>query len=169
MKNVRIFAISVLALSACNQQVAAPVDSESPSPVVTTTSSSSSEVATSSSLSSTATTFSAATTSSATTSSAATTSSSPAQARVIEMTVQNFAFVPSTINVKKGEKLTIRVRGDSGIHSFGSPDLGLNVRVEEGQTVDIVIPTDTVGSFSFLCMIPCGPGHRDMVGTIIVS
>lgn len=96
-------------------------------------------------------------------------SSSQPQARVIEMTVENFAFVPSTINVKRGEHVIIRVTGVTGLHSFGAPELGLNVRVDLDQTVDIVLPTDTAGSFAFRCMIPCGTGHKNMVGTIIIS
>ncbi len=85
------------------------------------------------------------------------------------MTVENFAFVPSTINVKRGEHVIIRVTGVTGLHSFGAPELGLNVRVDLDQTVDIVLPTDTAGSFAFRCMIPCGTGHKNMVGTIIIS
>ncbi len=85
------------------------------------------------------------------------------------MTVENFAFVPSVINVRKGEKVTIRIKGVSGLHSFGVADLGLNVKVNPGETVDIDLPTDTTGTFTFRCMIPCGSGHKSMVGTITIS
>ncbi len=94
---------------------------------------------------------------------------SKTEVRIIEMTVESFAFVPSTVNIKKGESVTIRIKGVSGLHSFGVPELGINVRIEEGQTVDVTIPTDTAGSFGFRCLIPCGSGHKSMVGTIVIS
>ncbi len=100
---------------------------------------------------------------------AAMTTSSAAEARVINLAVDNFSFTPSTISVKKGEKVTLHVTGANGIHGFAAPDLGLNVRVEPGQSVDVVLDTSTAGTFSFFCNIPCGPGHKEMKGSIVIS
>jgi len=91
------------------------------------------------------------------------------EARVIDMTVTDFEFAPTTLALKKGEKVVIRLKGGQGRHSLGIPDLGINAAVDPGQTIDVEIPTDKTGTFSFRCMIPCGPGHRDMVGSIVVS
>lgn len=108
-----------------------------------------------------------------TSSSAAQTSSSDtaadADARVITMSVTDFNFAPNAITAKKGEKVVVRLTDIDGIHSFGAMDLGLNVRIGPGETKDIVIPTDKTGTFSFRCLVPCGPGHKDMVGTITIS
>ena len=92
-----------------------------------------------------------------------------ASARVIEMTVDNWAFSPAAITASMGEKVTPRVTGGEGIHSFAIPELNLNVRVEPGQTVNIELPTGTAGTFAFMCRIPCGEGHKDMKGTFTVS
>lgn len=89
--------------------------------------------------------------------------------RVISMTSTDWAFNPLTINAKKGEKIVVRLTNNQGIHSFGAMELGLNVRINPGETKDIVIPTDKAGSFEFRCMVPCGPGHKDMKGTIVIS
>jgi cytochrome c oxidase subunit 2 len=105
----------------------------------------------------------------ATVSSAAASSEQAVQARVIVVSADNFSFNPSTINAKKGEKVILRIKGVAGIHGFGIPDLGVNVRVDAGGSVDVELPTDTAGSFAFRCTIPCGGGHKSMVGTIVIS
>lgn len=91
------------------------------------------------------------------------------ETRVIAVTSTDWEFNPLTINAKKGEKVIVRLTNNQGIHSFGAMELGLNVRINPGETKDIVIPTDKAGSFEFRCMVPCGPGHRDMKGTIVIS
>lgn len=98
-------------------------------------------------------------------------SASPAQAgaRAIEIQAANWAFTPSDITVKKGEKVTLKLVGVSGNHGLGSRDLGLDVKVNEGQTVTVDLPTDRAGTFSFRCNVLCGEGHQDMTGTITIS
>ncbi len=93
----------------------------------------------------------------------------PSAVRTIDITTTNFAFTPSRITVKKGEKITLRVKGVEGTHGFAVSDLGINVSATAGQTVTVELPTDTAGSFSFFCSIPCGPGHKDMKGTITIQ
>jgi cytochrome c oxidase subunit 2 len=108
--------------------------------------------------------------SSAPTSSAAASVTSVAAApHVITMTAENFKFTPSALTFKKGEKAIVRISSLSGIHGFGSSDLGFNARVEPGSTVDVTIPTDKTGTFTFRCTIPCGSGHMNMIGTITIS
>jgi cytochrome c oxidase subunit 2 len=89
--------------------------------------------------------------------------------RVITINVTTWSFSPSTINVRKGEKIQLKLVGGDGIHSFTSPGLGLNVRVEPGKTVVVDLTTDTAGVFEAHCAIPCGAGHKDMKATIVVS
>lgn len=102
-------------------------------------------------------------------SSAADTTTPPAEARVINMTAENWAFSPNAITAKVGEKVTVHLTGASGIHSFASKDLGINVPIQTGETKDVVIPTDKPGTYSFRCAVPCGSGHRDMTGTIVIE
>ena len=91
------------------------------------------------------------------------------QTRVITINITNWSFSPSTISVKKGEKVQLKLVGGEGIHSFSAPSLGLNVRVEAGKTVVIDLPTGTTGTFDARCGIPCGSGHSSMKATIVVS
>jgi cytochrome c oxidase subunit 2 len=88
---------------------------------------------------------------------------------VVNVNVTSWAFTPNVITAKKGQLLTVHLVGVSGSHSFGSKDLGINVPINEGETKDVVIPTDRAGTFEFRCMMPCGQGHRDMTGQIIIT
>jgi len=90
-------------------------------------------------------------------------------ARIIEMTADDWSFSPSSITAKQGEKIVIRLKGAEGVHSFAIADLGINVSINPGETKDIEIPTDKVGTLAFRCRIPCGEGHMDMKGEIIVE
>jgi cytochrome c oxidase subunit II len=92
-----------------------------------------------------------------------------ADARVIQMSATNWAFSPASITVKKGEKVVLRITGGEGRHGLAVPGLGLNVAIDSGETKDIVLPTDTAGTFAFFCSSPCGSGHRDMKGEIVIS
>jgi cytochrome c oxidase subunit II len=89
--------------------------------------------------------------------------------KVINVTAENWQFTPSTIRLKQGDKVTLRITAKTGTHGFMVADLGINVPIEEGGTVDVVIPTDAKGTFAFRCSIPCGTGHQDMYGQIIIE
>lgn len=89
--------------------------------------------------------------------------------RVVDVTVTDWTFSPTTVTLKKGEKVALRIKGDKGIHSLLVADLGVNIRVEPGDTSTVTIPTDMTGTFAGRCGVPCGPGHRDMKFTIVVE
>ncbi len=90
-------------------------------------------------------------------------------ARIIEVSAKDWEFSPNAITASVGEKVVIRVTGVEGEHSFAIADLGINVPVAAGETKDIPLPTATPGTFEFRCRIPCGPGHKDMTGTIVIN
>lgn len=92
-----------------------------------------------------------------------------ADGRVVQVSVTDWSFSPSMITAKKGEKVTLELTGVSGIHSFAIPELGMNVRVEPGKTVTVALPTDAAGTYEVVCRIPCGPGHKDMKTTVVIS
>ncbi len=101
--------------------------------------------------------------------SAASSAKPTAQARVVNVVVEDFAFTPSVIKVKKGEKVTLALEGKTGIHGYAVPGLGINARVEADNTVSVTIPTDKTGTFDVFCSIPCGSGHKSMKSTIIIE
>ena len=91
------------------------------------------------------------------------------EARVITVNVSNWAFGPAVVNVKKGEKVTLRFVDETGNHGVAVPGLGLSVYLPAGETVTAELDTSKAGTFDGFCNVPCGPGHRDMKFQIVVS
>jgi len=89
--------------------------------------------------------------------------------RVIAVTTANWSFSPASITAKKGEHVEIKLTGTEGVHGFAIPGLGINVTVNAGETVSVILPTLTEGTFEFFCSIPCGEGHKDMRGTLTIT
>lgn len=89
--------------------------------------------------------------------------------RVIEVTASDWTFAPNALTVKQGENVVIRLTGVQGMHSLMIKDLNLNVEIAAGETKDIVIPTDVAGTFAMQCAVPCGPGHKEMLGTLVIE
>ncbi len=89
--------------------------------------------------------------------------------KVVNVTATNFAFTPNMIRVKKGEKVQLNFASAEGSHGVAIKDLGINVSFAAGQTKSIDLPTDQAGTFAFKCSVPCGSGHKDMIGTIVVE
>ncbi len=162
-RSASILALSALLLAACNAQTSIDIDSDS--------SSSSSEGVTASMpyLDNGSSSDSVELNISSTPTAASSQQANNGQARVIAINVTDWQFSPSMINVKKGERVQLQLTGGTGIHSFAVPGLGLNVRIEPGQTVTVDLPTDAAGTFDASCRIPCGPGHKDMKATIVIS
>lgn len=157
--------LAVLLLPACTPTEPAPVDggSEASEQTIDLTDTSSSEAATEQS-------SDAASSAPAQAASSKPAVTAPATgSRTVLMTVTNFKFEPAQITVKKGEKIKLQVTAIEGTHGLAIPDLGVNVSVAPGQTVTIDIPTMKTGTFSFFCSIPCGSGHRDMRGMIVIE
>lgn len=92
-----------------------------------------------------------------------------AEEQTIDIDATNWAFTPSIVSVRRGDQVTLRITSLEGTHGFAAPDLGIDVAVPEGETVEITLPTDNAGTFEFRCSIPCGEGHNDMKGTITIA
>ncbi len=96
-------------------------------------------------------------------------SSIAAQARVIRIEASNWTFTPSIITAKVGERVTLELVGVSGNHGIGIPDLGIDVKLNAGETVTVDLPTEKAGTFPFRCNVMCGEGHREMTGSITIT
>jgi len=91
------------------------------------------------------------------------------EARIIEVTARNWDFIPDVITAKKGERVTIKLIGESGTHGFSVGQLGINESISPGETKTIELPTDEAGTFNLRCSIPCGFGHGDMTGKVVIT
>lgn len=90
---------------------------------------------------------------------------------VQEITVEGskFKFEPSTITVKKGQKVKLIFKNIEGIHDFRVDELGIATEViEENEQESVEFTADKIGSFEFYCSVE---EHRamGMVGTLVVE
>jgi cytochrome c oxidase subunit II len=89
--------------------------------------------------------------------------------RMIMLHSTNWAFTPSTITLKQGENVSLHLMGIEGNHGIVVPDLGINETISQGEAKTVKISTDTPGTFEFFCNVPCGQGHKEMRGAIVIE
>jgi cytochrome c oxidase subunit 2 len=93
----------------------------------------------------------------------------PADAVTISITAKNWEFLPSTVTVKKGQKVTLQVSSTDVTHGIAIPDFGVSANLAPGKTTTLSFVADKAGTFSFYCSVYCGSGHKGMKGTLIVT
>jgi len=86
-----------------------------------------------------------------------------------DITARQWDFNPSTITVKEGDKVKLNVESIDVTHGFSLFEFGVSERLNPGQTTNIEFTADRKGEYTFLCSVPCGPGHRGMKGTLVVE
>lgn len=90
----------------------------------------------------------------------------------IEMRVLENQWVwdPEVIKVKAGDKVRLQIYNeDSYDHGFAVDILGINRRLFPQKTTLVEFTASTAGRFNFYCSVPCGEGHYDQVGLLIVG
>jgi cytochrome c oxidase subunit 2 len=117
--------------------------------------------------------------------------SNPAQAstqdvKIIEVSAKKYEYNPSSIHVKRGTKVQLRITATDHTHGFkiglfpdgsdsnGSPGLAFTSpqdcwKIEKGQSSTIEFVAQTAGTYSFKCCVRCGLGHSGMKGQLIVD
>ena len=89
--------------------------------------------------------------------------------RVVDVTAKRFAFAPSSITLKKGETVTLRIRSEDVTHGFFSRQLKIDETIEPGKTEEVTLTPQTAGTFTTICDHFCGAGHGNMSMTIVVE
>ncbi|VVB98770.1 Nitrous-oxide reductase [uncultured archaeon] len=97
-------------------------------------------------------------------------SASPsATTKEFSITAKQFEFLPSTITVNKGDTVKLNLTSADVAHGIALPDFGVSKEIPAGETVSVEFTADKSGTFTFFCNVPCGEGHREMTGTLIVK
>lgn len=103
-----------------------------------------------------------------------------ASPRVVEIIIDKdnmFQVVGSTkpvIVATPGEALELKITTLAGVHSLTIKELadqGWNILLHEGagtKTVTLTAPEEP-GKYIFECAIPCGDGHDEMRGKLVVK
>ena len=87
----------------------------------------------------------------------------------IQMTAKQFEYSPSTITVKKGDRVKLLITSQDVTHGFSLPDFGVSATIEPGKTTTVEFTADKAGTFEFRCNVFCGTGHPNMKGTLVVT
>ncbi len=89
--------------------------------------------------------------------------------RDFSMIAKKWQFDPSTINVKQGDKIRLKIKSIDVTHGFSLLDFNINENLEPGKEVVVEFIADKKGEFSFFCSVFCGSGHSGMKGKLIVN
>jgi cytochrome c oxidase subunit 2 len=89
--------------------------------------------------------------------------------RTIEVHAKRFAFTPSEITLKKGEKVDIRLISEDVTHALSVPDLNINREINKGRPEDVILTPTSTGDFHGQCGRFCGSGHGTMKFTVHVT
>lgn len=89
-------------------------------------------------------------------------------ARVIEVRGKTGSFIPTTINIKAGEDVAIKLQSTDAFHDFVVDKKGHVVGAERGKTQQGGLRIDEAGTYKFWCSVA---GHRKagMEGTLVVT
>jgi plastocyanin len=91
------------------------------------------------------------------------------QVKEITVTGSAFKFDPSTITVKKGDKVKITFKNSGGTHDFVIDELNVKTPIIQGGAEAVVeFTADQEGSFEYYCSVG---NHRamGMKGTLVVE
>lgn len=95
----------------------------------------------------------------------------PSAGLLREFTIEarNFAFSPSAISVKKGDRVRLTLKNIDGTHGLSLPAFGVSLTPAAGQSAQAEFTADKAGEHGFFCNIYCGSGHKEMAGSLTVE
>jgi heme/copper-type cytochrome/quinol oxidase subunit 2 len=111
---------------------------------------------------------------------------SPEEVQTIDGTAKKYEFTPSTIRVKQGTRVQLKIRATDHAHGFkisempdgvdtkGKPGLVFTsaqdcTKIEEGKSETVEFVAQLSGRYPFRCCVHCGWHHRGMKGELIVE
>lgn len=88
----------------------------------------------------------------------------------VEVEAERFRFRPARIKAAAGSRLEIVLTSRDVEHGFEIPGTDISVRIPArgGGSVTVVVDVDTAGRLRYRCAHPCGAGHAEMTGVIVV-
>ena len=92
-----------------------------------------------------------------------------AQARRIDVNARTFAFEPATIQVQRGDTVTLHLESLDAEHGLFIDGYDVNIQAEPGKSAEITFVADKEGKFKFRCSVTCGALHPFMIGELNVE
>lgn len=87
----------------------------------------------------------------------------------IDVTAFQWGFEPQFITVNKGDHVTLKLSTDDVPHGIAIDDYNVNepIMIEGDSEAEFL--ADKEGTYRFYCSIPCGEGHSQQGGYLIVK
>ncbi|MCQ9206882.1 MAG: cupredoxin domain-containing protein [Omnitrophica bacterium] len=89
--------------------------------------------------------------------------------KIFEIKAKKFSYNPSVINVRKGDRVKIRLISEDVTHGLYIDGYELNTRAFPGQDGSISFVADKRGRHAFRCSVTCGEFHPYMIGYLNVG
>ena len=87
----------------------------------------------------------------------------------IEITAKKYSFDPASITLKKGVPVVLVLTSKDVTHGLEIKELGVNAKILKGQTIEVPVTPESVGTFQGKCSVFCGFGHGRMKMTVEVT
>jgi cytochrome c oxidase subunit 2 len=89
--------------------------------------------------------------------------------RTIEVVAKRFAFEPSRIEVKEGERIKLVLTSADGVHGVEIKKFRASKKIPRGgEAVTLEFVASAAGEYPILCSEYCGKDHDAMKGTLVV-
>ena len=95
--------------------------------------------------------------------------SDPPESREIKVTARGFELSPRTINVNKGERVTLAVTSDDIDFDFSVKDFDIHAAIKAGETRFIELAPEVEGRFKLSCSGPGLVGLPELAGELVVT
>lgn len=93
-----------------------------------------------------------------------------APVKTFEITASRFEFQPDRIEVDEGDRVKLTLRSADTTHGIAIPELKVKVKIPKGgATVTAEFVARKPGTFVIKCSEYCGPGHKQMLGSLVVT
>lgn len=87
--------------------------------------------------------------------------------RVLE---NQWKWEPHIVQAKIGDRIILKIfNEDAYDHGFAIEAFGINKRLFPKRETKIEFLASKIGTFNFYCSVPCGEGHYQQTGQIIVT
>jgi len=81
-----------------------------------------------------------------------------------------WTWEPNPVHVTCGNTVVLNIYNeDTNDHGFALDVYGINKRLPPEATTTITFKATNKGEFVFYCSVPCGPGHFEQKGKMIVG
>lgn len=91
------------------------------------------------------------------------------EVKTISVEASKWFFRPDSIKIKKGDFVRLEITSTDVAHGFALPAFNIKETIESGKKTITTFLADKSGVFDFFCFIPCGAGHSEMKGQLIIE